>query len=639
MPVFVWAMLVTALMIVFAMPSLILTSTMLGLDRIVGTHFFNVAAGGDPFLWQHLFWFFGHPDVYILLLPGIGAISMIIPTFARRPLAGYTLVVASIVVVGILSFGVWVHHMYTVGLALVGLNFFAAASMLITIPSSIQIIAWITTLWRGRLEALTTAMLFALAFIVLFILGGITGIMIAAVPFNWQVHDTHFIVAHFHYTMIGGTIFPIFAAIYYWFPKMTGRVLDERLGRWHFWLFFVGFNVTFLLMHVTGLEGMPRRTYTYLPELGWGALNMISTVGAFVMGAGVLVFLWNAWWSWRAGPVAAPSPWGGTTLEWATTSPPANYNFLDVPVVEARDPGGSGTGDAAGSGRRDASGGDRPAWLVALSEARGERRENVVTDVLAARPEGRVVLPKPSPWPFWAAMALAVAFLGVLWTPGLVPFGLALTFLALVGWHWPERDGSVAEVREDELSADLSGLSSTAVWGVLLLVAIETTVLALLVMSAFYLRLGADAWPPPGVPLPEPTLSTLRQALLLLSAAPAWIGVRRLAGGERRPFLVGVAVGLLMAGGYLALGGVQYASRAHGWTTHAYGSLDWLMGAYAAFHVVVLMLAGGTLWMFVRRGNRGRTWVAATQGLFIYWVFVALGSVLMHAAWHFLARW
>jgi cytochrome c oxidase subunit I len=432
MPVFVWAMLITSLMIVFAMPALILTSLMLGLDRIVGTHFFNVAAGGDPFLWQHLFWFFGHPDVYIMLLPAVGVISMIIPTFARRPLASYLLVVVSIVIVGILSFGVWVHHMYTVGLAMVGLNFFAAASMLITIPSAIWIFAWIVTLWKGRMAALNTAMLFSLGFIVLFILGGITGIMIAAVPFNWQVHDTQFIVAHFHYTMVGGVVFPVFAAVYFWFPKFSGRLLNERLGRWHFWLFLIGFNLTFLLMHLTGLEGMPRRVYTYLPGLGWDWLNALSTAGAVVMGVGTALFVWNVVRSWRKGEPAGPDPWGGRSLEWATSSPPQNYNFLRIPVVTRLDPVRDGE---VQEGARQ-----RPSWLDELTESPEGRRENIVTSVLAAEPEGRVHLPTPSPWPFWTAMALSVAFLGAVWTPYLVPVGLLLAFVGLMGWHWP-RDG------------------------------------------------------------------------------------------------------------------------------------------------------------------------------------------------------
>jgi len=435
LPIFVWAMFVTALMIVFAMPALVLASLMLGLDRWTGTHFFNVLAGGDPILWQHLFWFFGHPDVYIMLLPAVGVVSMIIPAFARRPLAAYTLVVTSIVIIGLLSFGVWVHHMYTVGLAVVGLNFFAAASMLITIPSAIQILSWITTIWLGRLGRLTSAMLFSVGFIILFILGGITGIMIAAVPFNWQVHDTYFIVAHFHFTLVGGVIFPIFAAIYFWFPKVTGRMLNERLGRWHFWLFLTGFNMTFLLMHLTGLQGMPRRVYTYLPGLGWDWLNMLSTVGALVMGVAVVLFVWNLVTSWRSGAVAGRDPWGGETLEWATASPPPNYNFLAVPIVGDRSPMWNPV--------REGKSGDgaRPPWLRELEEAPHLLRETIVTSILAARPEGKVVLPGPSPWPFWLAMALTIAFLGAVWTLLFVPVGLALAFVALVGWHWPRDIG------------------------------------------------------------------------------------------------------------------------------------------------------------------------------------------------------
>jgi len=438
LPLFVWAMLITSLMIIFAMPALVLTSLMLALDRLVGTHFFDVAAGGDPLLWQHLFWFFGHPDVYIMLLPAVGIVSMVVPVAARRALAGYTLVVVSMLIIGLLSFGVWVHHMYTVGLAMVGLNFFAAASMLITIPSAIQIFAWITTIWNGKLGRLSTAMYFSLGFIVLFILGGITGIMIASVPLNWQVHDTHFIVAHFHYTLVGGVIFPIFAAIYHWFPKFTGRMLDERLGRWHFWLFFVGFNLTFLLMHLTGLEGMPRRVYTYLPGLGWEGLNLLSTAGTFVMTVAVGIFLWNVLRSRRSGTEGGHDPWGGNTLEWAASSPPANYNFLRVPIVRGRDP-------VWIEHRAGPEAAARPAWLEELTDTPEPLRENIVTSILAGDPEGRVVLPGPSPWPFWLAMALSVAFLGAIWTPWLVPVGLSLAFVALVGWHWPADTGRPAE--------------------------------------------------------------------------------------------------------------------------------------------------------------------------------------------------
>ena len=431
MPVFVWTALVTALMIIVAMPALILTSLLLGLDRLAGTHFFNVLGGGEPLLWQHLFWFFGHPDVYIMLLPAVGVVSMVIPTAVRRTLAAYTLVVVSVVLIGSLSFGVWVHHMYTVGLALVGLNFFAAVSMLITVPSAIQIFSWITTVWQGTVRELSTAFLFSLGFIVLFILGGITGIMIAAVPFNWQVHDTHFIVAHFHYVLVGGVVFPIFAAIYHWFPKVTGRLLDERLGRWHFWLFLVGFNLTFFLMHLTGLEGMPRRVYTYLPGLGWDWLNLLSTAGTVVMGAATLVFLWNLVAAWRNGPAAGSNPWGGPSLEWATSSPPGNCSFVSIPIVQDRE---ALWVEASLDARKPA---ERPSWLADLSDPPDYARETLVTTVLAAEPQGRLVLPGPSTWPLWVALALSVAFIGAIWTTALVPVGLALAFIALVGWHWP----------------------------------------------------------------------------------------------------------------------------------------------------------------------------------------------------------
>ena len=445
MPVFVWAILITSFMIVFAMPALMLTSLMLALDRMAGFHFFNAAAGGDPLLWQHLFWFFGHPDVYIMLLPAVGVVSTVIPVFCRRPLAGYTLVVVSALAIGILSFGVWVHHMYTVGFAFVGLSFFAAASMLITIPSAIQIFAWIATIWNGRLHEIATPMLFSLGFIVLFVLGGITGIMIAAVPFNWQIHDTYFIVAHFHYVLVGGSVFPIFAAIYFWFPKVVGRRLDERLGSWHFWLFFIGFNVAFFPMHIIGFEGMPRRVYTYLPGLGWDGLNFLSTVGALVMAGGMVVFVWNLVASWRGGAPAGPDPWGGNTLEWSTSSPPENYNFLLVPIVRGRNPLWEDPSPWEPSLET------RPRWLAELSEAPDLRRDQVVTSAVTAEPEGRAIMPRPSLWPLWLALALTVSFLGAIATLYLVPVGLALAFVALVGWHWP-REEKLVGYNEEEVN-------------------------------------------------------------------------------------------------------------------------------------------------------------------------------------------
>ncbi len=276
MPLFVWAMLVQAFMVLFAMPWVATATQLLAMDRLVATHFFNPAEGGDALLWQHLFWFFGHPEVYIILTPALGFVSMIVATFTRRPVFGYPAMVLSLLSIGFLSFGLWVHHMFATGVPQLGQSFFTAASMMITIPSGIQIFCWIATIWSGR-PRFSVPFLFVLGFVVLFVIGGVTGVMVASVSFDQQVHDTYFVVAHFHYVLIGGAVFPLLGAFYYWFPKMTGRMLDEGLGRWNFWLLFVGVNLTFFPMHQLGLEGMPRRVYTYLAGTGWGPLNLLAT--------------------------------------------------------------------------------------------------------------------------------------------------------------------------------------------------------------------------------------------------------------------------------------------------------------------------------------------------------------------------
>jgi cytochrome c oxidase subunit I+III len=421
MPLLVWGALVMAFMIVFAMPPLIVTSLFLALDRLAGTHFFNVAAGGEPLLWQHLFWFFGHPDVYIILVPALGIVAAVVEASARRSTAGYTLVVASFVAIGILSFGLWVHHMYAAGLPLLGMNFFAAASMLVTVPSAIAIFAWIVTIARGR-PVFQTHFLFAAAFLVIFILGGITGIMVAAVPFDWQVHDTYFVVAHFHYVLIGGVVLPIFAAIYFWFPKITGRRLSEALGKAHFGLFFVGLNLTFFPMHILGLEGMPRRNYTFLPGLGWERDNLLATLGAGLLGFSILIFLINLGWSRLFGARAGDNPWYAATLEWATSSPPPPFNFRYFLRVRGLTP--LWTDDRA------------RVETIEIDDPTAPARETLVTTGLDAAPDHRMVLPGPSIWPLALAAATALGFLGAMVSLVFVPLGGVLAFGALVGWHW-----------------------------------------------------------------------------------------------------------------------------------------------------------------------------------------------------------
>ena len=337
MPIFCWTMLVQAALILGAIPSLTTASIEIFFDRHVGTAFYQAAAGGDPILWQHEFWFFGHPEVYIVIVPAFGMISEVIPVFARKPLFGYGFVAWSTVAIGFLSFGVWAHHMFASGLPLVAQGFFAFASMTIAIPTAVKIFNWLGTLWGGDLH-FTTSLLFGVAFIADFLLGGLTGVMLAVVPYDWQVTASYFVVAHFHYVLFGGTVLAVLAGTYYWYPKIMGRLLDETLGKWHFWLSFIGLNVAFFPMHIVGMLGMSRRIYTYPAGLGWSGINSVETVGAFMMAAGTVIFVYNAWHSARHGRPAGDNPWGAYTLEWATSSPPPVYNFKTIPVVRGRRP-------------------------------------------------------------------------------------------------------------------------------------------------------------------------------------------------------------------------------------------------------------------------------------------------------------
>lgn len=337
LPLFVWMNFVNSFLVILALPALNASIIMLLLDRGLSAYFFLPSRGGSAILWQHFFWAFGHPEVYIMALPAFGMISEVIPVFARKPIFGYPFVAASTVAIAVLSFGVWAHHMFAVGMGRPLDLFFSIASMLIAIPTGVKIFNWSTTLYGGSLR-LTTSMLFALAFLVQFTIGGLTGIMFACVPLDWQTTDTYFVVAHFHYVLFGGTFFAMLAATYYWFPKMSGRMLSERAGKWIFWLAVLGFNGTFFVQHFLGLMGMPRRVYTYPNLPYWGALNLISTVSAFILGLSVLLLLWEIFRSLRHGTVAGDNPWNGWTLEWATSSPPPEHNFQRLPPIHSRRP-------------------------------------------------------------------------------------------------------------------------------------------------------------------------------------------------------------------------------------------------------------------------------------------------------------
>jgi len=419
-PLFVWSQLVTSFAVIFAMPGVMLGSSLLIMDRLVGTHFFNPAEGGDALLWQHLFWWFGHPEVYIIFLPATGMVSEIIATFSRRPAFGYLVLVLSLIATGFLSFGLWVHHMFTTGVPQLGASFFTAASMMIAIPSGLQIFCWIATLFGGS-PVLRTPLLFVLGFIVLFVIGGLSGMMVASVPIDTQVHDTYFVVAHFHYVLIGGAVFPLLGGIYYWFPKITGRMLSEAIGRWHFWIAFLGFNLTFFPMHITGLMGMPRRVYTYGPEMGWDTLNLLSSIGAVIFAASFLLLAWNVVRSLREGDPAGNNPWDAAGLEWATTSPPPPQNFDLLPVVTSRTPLWA-----------------ERATLPVLTGLATDERQLLVTTVTYARPDIKETSPAPSIWPLLAAIATGIAFFASIFTPWAVVWGSALVGVTLIGWFWPK---------------------------------------------------------------------------------------------------------------------------------------------------------------------------------------------------------
>ena len=337
LPVFVWTMFVTSFLAVFSLPSLTTAVLLLFLDRELGAHFYNVAQGGSALLWQHLFWFFGHPEVYILILPAMGIVSEVIPVFSGKPLFGYKAVVFSAIGIGFLGFTVWAHHMFATGMPSTTLLFFAADSFLIGVPTGVKIFSWLGTMWKGKLR-FDTPMLFAVGFVAMFLIGGLDGIHLAVVPVDWQLTDTYYVVSHLHYVLFGGAIFGIVSGVYYWFPKITGRRLQEGLGKWHFWLMFVGMNLVFMPMHFLGIQGMPRRIYTYDSGRGWEIWNFIETVGAFIVAAGMLIFIINFFVSLRKKATNETDPWDGYTLEWKTTSPPPAYNFEKIPTVRGLRP-------------------------------------------------------------------------------------------------------------------------------------------------------------------------------------------------------------------------------------------------------------------------------------------------------------
>ncbi|HEX4195971.1 MAG TPA: cytochrome c oxidase subunit I [Caulobacteraceae bacterium] len=428
-PIMSWGTLTASAANVLVVPAVSLAFFLLWLDRQFGTHFYDVPQGGQPLLWQHLFWIFAHPWVYVVVLPAMGMVSEALPVFCRRTLVGYGPVALSTVATMILGFGVWVHHMFATGLPDMAMGFFSASSIMITIPSAIAVFAWLATIWTGR-PVVTTAFLFFASMILLFVIGGVSGFMTASVPVDWQLTDTYFVVAHIHYVLIGINVFPVAGALYYWFPKFTGRMLDERLGRWNFWTMFVGFNLAFLPMHLTGLRGMPRRIYTYPDHMGWDALNLVTSVGSFLFAFGVLLLFINVFISLRRGAVAGPNPWDAHTLEWATSSPPPPYNFAVIPTVTSRHP--------LWEGRL----GEADAWSsIHEGPVLDHEKEALLTTAVDADPAMIAKMPEDSVTPFVLTLGMCALFTGLLvrqwWLAGV---GGVVIFASLIVWLWPRRE-------------------------------------------------------------------------------------------------------------------------------------------------------------------------------------------------------
>ena len=407
MPVFVWMTLITSILLVLAFPVITVGLIELTMDRNFGTHFFVPSEGGDPILWQHLFWVFGHPEVYILILPPMGIVSEILPTFSKKPLFGYPFIVFSGIVIGMMGWAVWSHHMFTVGLGPVANSVFTITTMLIAVPTGVKIFNWMGTLWKGSIE-FSTAMLFALGFITLFIIGGLSGVSHAVSPSDFQQQDTYYVVAHLHYVLFGGSVFGIFAGIYYWYPKITGKMLSEFWGKITFALMFIGMNVTFFPMHYVGMNGMPRRIFTYAEEFGWGNLNLLSTFGYFVLFISILTFMYSLWQSRRSRPVSH-DPWDAPGLEWSIASPPPPYNFAEIPRVEGRD----------------------HYWIV---KDRAREEGNPITAPEAPVDPASIHMPSPSYWPIITAAGVALIGGGIVSHYGISFLGGVIAFLGVIGW-------------------------------------------------------------------------------------------------------------------------------------------------------------------------------------------------------------
>ena len=619
MPLYAWYVLVAAAMILFAFPPLIAGSLLLEIERAFEWPFFNPARGGDPLLWQHLFWLFGHPEVYIIFLPSVALIVMIVPTFVRTPIVGYSWIVLSAIGTGFLSFGLWVHHMFTTGLPGLSLGLCSAASEAVAIPTGVQIFCLIATLAAGRVTR-SVPMLFTFGSLVIFVLGGLTGVMVAIVPFDFQAHDSFFVVGHFHYVLIGGALFPIFAGCYYFFPLINGKRLSDRLGRIGFWVAFIGFNIAFLPMHLTGLRGMPRRVFTYPEGIGLDALNLTSTVGAFLLAAGVGVVFWDLVRPKGSEPYSERNPWKAGTLEWLQEMPGKPWGVRSIPEIDGRYPLWEQP-----NFERDVDQG-----RFYLPDAEEGKRETIVTSAVDAKPAYCLRLPGPSWIPLVAALTTAGFFVfGTFHQWSLALASLVLAIGVILYWLWtgtalipekPQKDVGLGLT----LPLYLSGPGSVSWWAMFITMLADLTAFICLVFGYFFFWTIHDDFPPSGMTGPGtfwPLAATLLVAMAWAATAFARRSNRRDAAGT---FYGSMAVGVLaaVAGGAALVAGPWLTQLDP--TAHAYAAAVWVLVAWATVHVALGVLM--QLYCVTRRlaGRMTAQYDIDIANVALYWNFCGL---------------
>jgi len=598
MPLFVWTILVTAVLILLAFPALTVGLIFLLMDRFFGTHFFTSTLGATPLLWQHLFWLFGHPEVYILALPAFGIVSEVIPVFSRKPLFGYPMMAYSTALIGFLSYGVWGHHMFAVGMGPAAEATFAATSMLIAIPTGVKIFSWIATMWGGSLR-ITTAFLFSLGLIIEFTIGGLSGIMHAAVPIDLQQTDSYFVVAHLHYVLFGGSALALFSAIYYWWPKMTGRLLDERLGRWHFWLTIIGFNGTFFPMHFLGIAGMPRRIYHYAPGMGWDLWNMVATISAFILAVGVAVFLVNLFLTLRRGAPAGADPWQGRTLEWWTPSPPPEHNFDRIPLVGGRDPYWGWQHGAQGVEAGTAA----PPLEAATADA--------------------IHVPHPSWFPIVLAAGIVVAGVGMITRFAVVPIAALVVLLAIVGLGFERATAGEGAQPDGGTDQSLGVLDNRKV-GVWAFIGSESIFFASLI-STYLVYEGRSTTGPRAAEILSIPLTSVSTFVLLMSSllmVLALAATQRGDGRWSRIWLLGTAgLGMVFLGGQVyEFSHFYYEGLAL--QTNLFGQTFYTLVGFHGAHVTV-----GVVWLLVLARAAFAGQLPARRSLAVelcglYWHFV-----------------